>query len=184
TGNSGAFDPNDPSIVREAGTMDAEARRTRYRNDAQGDLFNQQLDLFLDSRPDESQAGPGTEEARRAAVEAVRVLRRDSTLLGRAIASGLAERQRTNLVGQVARTPEDLATLAQVYRDPRFETFRIIFTGKGSKVLAQVGLTTRLPGSTAAVVGDDMVAYVGNLVATAAAEGATGFYLLHNHPSG
>lgn len=33
------------------------------------------------------------------------------------------------LVGQVARTPHDITALAQVYRDRRFETFRMIHEG-------------------------------------------------------
>lgn len=155
----------------------------------QGDLFadqqfERQLDLFLDSEPDPSQAGPGIEAARGAAAQALRVLRRSGTLLGRALSGGLAERQRVNLVGRVVRKPEDLATLAQVYRDPRFETFRVFFTDKRGKIVSQFGLTSRLPGSTAAVIGEDLQAYFGRLALTAKNAGATGYYLLHNHPSG
>lgn len=155
----------------------------------QGDLFadqqfERQLDLFLDSEPDPSQDGPGTEAVRGAAAQALRVLRRSGSLLARALSGGLAERQRVNLVGQVASAPEDLATLAQVYRDPRFETFRVFFTDTGGKIVSQFGLTSRLPGSAAAAVGDDLQEYFGKLGATAKKAGATGFYMLHNHPSG
>lgn len=155
----------------------------------QGDLFadqqfERQLDLFLDSKPDPSQAGPRTQAVRGAAAQALRVLRRTGTLLGRALSSGLAENQRATLVGQVAETPEDLATLAQVYRDPRFETFRVLFTGPDGKIVSQLGLTNRLPGSTAAIIGEDHKTYFTKLGMAAKLSGATGFYMLHNHPSG
>lgn len=160
-----------------------ERKRAKY-NPAQGDLFAQQLDLFLDSEPDPSQAGPGVEEARRVAAEALRLLRRSGTVLGRALSGGLAERQRVDLVGQVAKTPADLALLAQVYRDPRFETFRVFFTNSKGAVVAQAGLTSRLPGSTAAIVGRDAREYLRKMLPKAKAAGATGFFMLHNHPSG
>lgn len=155
----------------------------------QGDLFadqqfERQLDLFLDSEPDPSQAGPRTQAVRGAAAQALRVLRRTGTLLGRALSGGLAENQRATLVGQVAETPEDLAALAQVYRDPRFETFRVLFTGPGGKVVSQLGLTSRLPGSTVAILGEDHRTYFTKLGLAAKLSGATGFYMLHNHPSG
>ena len=160
-----------------------ERRGAKY-NPSQGDLFAQQLDLFLDSKPDDSQAGAATEEARARAADALRVLRRDGTLLGKALSGGLAERQRADLVGQVAKTPEDLATLAQVYRDPRFETFRVFFTGPKGRILGQAGLTSRLPGSTQAIIGKSSRAYLAKLLSKADELGATGFYMLHNHPSG
>ncbi len=33
----------------------------------------------------------------------------------------------------------DLAALAQVYRDPRFETFRVVYMGRNSNVGCEVG---------------------------------------------
>jgi hypothetical protein len=102
----------------------------------------------------------------------------------RPIGARSAKNQRANLVGQVARTPEDLATLAQVYRDPRFETFRVVFTGPRDRIIAQVGLTSRLPGSAKAIVGSDLNGYLDELFDTAIKAGSTGFYMLHNHPSG
>jgi hypothetical protein len=64
---------------------------------------------------------------------------------------------RINLRGMLARTHLDVAQLAQVYRDPRFETFRIIYT-KGDEIVAHEGLTSRLPGSASAFAVDDFSA--------------------------
>jgi N12 class adenine-specific DNA methylase len=161
-----------------------QAPRRKYTDDRQGDLFNQQLDLFTASRPVETQAGPGVEAARRAAADALGVLRGSGTVLGRALAGGLAARQKASLVGQVVRSAEDLATLAQVYRDPRFETFRVFFTDDKGKVVAQAGLTSRLPGSTPVIVGKSVMDHVQRMAQAAKAAGAKAVWLMHNHPSG
>lgn len=178
TGNAGTFDPADPSIVREDGqAYNAEAPRRPFTDD-------KQLQLFLDSEPDPSQTGPAVDRARREAVAAVDDLRSTESILAQALSGDYAARQRTSLVGQKVSSAEDLAVLAQVYRDPRFETFRVVFTNDSGKVVSQVGLTSRLPSSTAAIMGDDMDGYLKELAATARNRGASRYYMLHNHPSG
>lgn len=154
-----------------------DAPKTKYTDD-------KQLQLFLDNGPDQSQAGTRGEVAQRAAVAAVDDLRRTETLLGLALSSDYAARQRATLVGQKVSSAEDLATLAQVYRDPRFETFRVVFVNDSGNVVSQVGLTSRLPASTQAIMGNDADSYLASISATARNRGATGYYLLHNHPSG
>ena len=49
-----------------------------------------------------------------------------------------------DLRGQDAPTPEDLAVLARVYRDPRYETVRIIYF-KGDTIVDPGGVTSRMP---------------------------------------
>lgn len=168
----------DPSVVGDdAQPYNADSPKRRYTDD-------RQLQLFLDNGPDPSQAGPRGEAAQRAAVAAVDDLRSTQTLLALALSRDFAARQRASLVGQKVASTEDLAVLAQVYRDPRFETFRVVFTNDAGRVVSQVGLTSRLPGSTSAIMGNDLHAYLGDLSAVARNRGATGYYLLHNHPSG
>lgn len=161
---------------KEGQAYSANAPRRKYNRD--------QLDLFLDSEPDPSQAGPAIEGARRDAVAAVDDLHATGSILAQALSSDYAARQRVSLVGQKVESTEDLAVLAQVYRDPRFETFRVIFTDDTNKVVSQVGLTSRLPGSAAAIVGRDLDSYLGDLSAAARQRGAAKFFMLHNHPSG
>lgn len=84
------------------------------------------------------------------------------------------------LTGQRIETAADLAALAQVYRDPRFETLRVIFT-KDGKVVGETGYTSRLPAAVAVPRLDEFNAEVR---ANLARFKADGFYLLHNHPSG
>ena len=51
-----------------------------------------------------------------------------------------------DLRGQQIETADDLATLAQVFRDPSIETLRIFYT-KNKQVVGQEGISSRLPGS-------------------------------------
>jgi hypothetical protein len=165
------------ALFEPEAAYNAEAPRRTYTDD-------RQLQLFLDNGPDASQAGPRGEAAQREAVSAVDDLRSTETLLGLALSRDYAARQRAGLVGQQVSSAEDLAVLAQVYRDPRFETFRVVFVNDSGKVVSQVGLTSRLPASTQAIMGNDVQSYLNDLSATARNRGATGFYMLHNHPSG
>lgn len=96
----------------------------------------------------------------------------------------LAARHVTSLVGKTVASPEDLATLAQVCRDHRFETFRVYFADAAGRIVSHVGLTSRLPASTATLLGDDPKAYLAELSKVAREHGATQFWMLHNHPSG
>ena len=155
----------------------AEAPRRPYTDD-------RQLQLFLDNGPVESQAGPRGVAAQRQAVSAVDDLRSTGSILAQALSGDYAARQRVSLVGQKVSSAEDLAVLAQVYRDPRFETFRVVFVNDAGNVVSQVGLTSRLPTSVNAIMGNDVDAYLSDISATARNRGATRYYLLHNHPSG
>jgi len=89
------------------------------------------------------------------------------------------------LIGQRITSPADLAALAQVYRDPRFETFRYVFVDDAGTVLGETAVTSRLP---ATVTFSNSQAAEQNFV-TVAQEGmgkfgAAGYYMMHNHPSG
>lgn len=108
--------------------------------------------------------------------------RAGASVLGWSINQDFAERGTTSLVGQTVKTAGDVARLAQVYRDPRFETLRIIVVDDAGNVVGHSGMSSRLPGS---VNWDkrkfDMNAWIRNQVATS---GGTRFWFLHNHPSG
>ena len=49
-----------------------------------------------------------------------------------------------DLKGYRVSSDEDIATLAQVYRAPRFETFRMIYV-KGNQIVGHEGMASRLP---------------------------------------
>jgi hypothetical protein len=138
----------------------SEQQRTAGRS-ALRDLLRR-LDRIVEGRRDRGEARPRT------------------TLLASRIAAGFRAGEPQQLVGQKASTGEDLAALAQVYRDPRFETFRVIFT-KGDEVVGENSITSRLP---AAVSFGSAERYFGTLRKQMEALGADGYYMLHNHPSG
>ncbi|MDE2022334.1 MAG: hypothetical protein KGI71_05500, partial [Patescibacteria group bacterium] len=100
----------------------------------------------------------------------------------------LIQTGRLDLRGQILRTPEDLAVLGQIVRDPRFETFRIVYL-RGTELVGHEAISSRLPGQSLAFVRRrgaplnlsrafyDMRDRMRRLR-------ADGYYLLHNHPSG
>lgn len=71
--------------------------------------------------------------------------RAPAKIIGLGISPQFIEKGTIDLRGQVVSSAEDLANLAQVYRDPRFETFRIFYV-KGGKIVAHEGITSRLSG--------------------------------------
>jgi hypothetical protein len=109
------------------------------------------------------------------------------SVLGARLFKDLATQQSGSLIGQEVRTPEDLAVIAQVYRDPRFETFRIIYTKKQDdgtiQVVAETAVTSRLP----AIVnfrGMDTKKVQSMFMEARDKYGADGYWMMHNHPSG
>ncbi|MCC6530913.1 MAG: hypothetical protein IT531_00050, partial [Burkholderiales bacterium] len=153
---------------------------------------NQQIDLFVDGGPlfqRESGARPDSgargQEARAAAAASIRSwnLRSPGAILARAIATSLVARGRASLEGQIVRTAEELAFLAQIYRDPRFETLRYFLVDASGRVVGQFGISSRLPTSTTAFL-DDPDQFISKLDHRMRAAGAVGYWMLHNHPSG
>jgi hypothetical protein len=178
----------------------AEQARRRY-DDRTGDLFAQ-LDELENARPyDDIETRPGTTGDQRVAgrdalaglLRLLRSVARRSgasaaevgpggtvSVLGLRIARRFSEGRPAQLVGQEVSSPADLASLAQVYRDPRFETFRILLM-RGSTVVGERALTSRL----AAAVSFRDTGRIDELVADAVKRaGADGYYIMHNHPSG
>ena len=91
----------------------------------------------------------------------------------------------TQFIGKTIQTIKDFAELAQIYRDPQYETLRYVFLDKDNKVIFQTGVSSRLPGSAASypegVHGGQWVQELFDRMQDA---GATKLILQHNHPSG
>ena len=58
--------------------------------------------------------------------------------------------------------------LAQAYRYPRFETLRVFFVDIENQIVAQVGLTGRLPAAATALIGQDMDLFLNEMAVRAA----------------
>ncbi len=102
---------------------------------------------------------------------------------GLGITAQLARTGRIDLRGQSVQSAHDIAQLAQVYRDPRIETFRIIYT-KGGQIVAHEGTTSRMPDSAAPFATENTTRGFAEMKRRMQRLGADGYYLLHNHPSG
>lgn len=100
-------------------------------------------------------------------------------VLGSRLYDGFAFDGGIDLVGQRVTSAEDLATLAQVFRDPRFETFRVFYTDMQGTVVGEGAYSSRLPA--AVNLPSDFDAHIRRDMGRF---GATSFWVLHNHPSG
>lgn len=157
TDNSGAFDPTNPSILAEPGNEEYQPGDGEEQN------------------PNSGNAGRGQDRVPVRGRGEVRAL---------GIADDIRSGKTAALVGQIVTHPSELAELAQVYRDPRHETFRVFFL-KGVKVVHASGVSARLSDETPLLPGaapfEDFKKWMEE---TMASSGADGFYLMHNHPSG
>lgn len=102
------------------------------------------------------------------------------SVLGSALYEGFVAGRANQLTGLRIERPADLASLAQVYRDPRFETFRTLYV-KNGRIVGETGVTSRMPAAVALPRAD---VFDTDIRANMARFGADGFYVLHNHPSG
>ena len=102
--------------------------------------------------------------------------------LGVGITAELANKGYIDLRGKEASSAADIAVIAQVYRDPRYETFRYIYTKEG-KIVGHEGRTSRMPGMTPSVIGDP-AKEISEIKRRIERLEADGVWLVHNHPSG
>lgn len=179
-GNSGAFDPAERSIVRQP--------ETPYGGVAGEPSYNDPYD-HTETRPGTTAAQ--LDAGRSAVADLARrigaahytgrgnpAVRGEGRVLGQSLLDNFVAGQPNQLLGHTVTSPADLAMLAQVYRDPRFETFRVVFL-QGTRVVGETGYTARMPG--AVTLGPSFAA---QLAGHKRAFGADGYYVMHNHPSG
>jgi len=113
-----------------------------------------------------------------------RLGRRRYTVLGNAISKDFKKREASTLIGKKITTYDDLAVLAQVYRDPRYESMRYIFTNTLGDIVYQTGVSSRLPDSAQGFVGEDPEIYFNDVIEAGKKAGGVSLWLQHNHPSG
>lgn len=110
------------------------------------------------------------------------IQRYGGSTLADSIANDLREHTTAQLIGQHIEGPEDLAALASVYRNPAFETMRYVYVDRAGNILGETAVSSRMPSTTHAFpTGTDNGAV---WVKEKAPQGATGVWLIHNHPSG
>lgn len=104
------------------------------------------------------------------------------------ISPDLKSGRAVSLTGYRVTSARDLATLAEVYRDPQVETLRFFYM-RGEQIVGHEGVSSRLPASVKVFVGPDGTpmdadAFFAQQTAKMRAFGADGYWILHNHPSG
>lgn len=89
-----------------------------------------------------------------------------------------------NIIGATVNSPEELAELLQIYKNPDYETFRFIYM-KENKIVGIEGATIRLPHLSFSY--DQKLTskeYLERVKSRMQDLGADGYYITHNHPSG
>lgn len=121
--------------------------------------------------------------------------------LGVGISAELIKKGYIDLRGKEVRSSKQLAVLAQVFRDPRFETLRFFYI-KENKIVGYEGITSKLPVAAVAFshlpkredytnendyikrVKTAQVRFFMDMLNRMERLKADGYYLLHGHPSG
>lgn len=163
------FLPEDVWIVQEA------ARSSRRQGAEQLSLLEYLDNAAKEPAPVDSIKGPLVETHQKTGITA--------KTLGATVARHFKAKGNVDLTGHTIKRPGDLAELAQVFRDPRFETVRVFYTKKGAQgeeIVGQEAVTTRQPTSVSgdpAMLADKIGPRMQELK-------ADGYWLMHNHPSG
>ena len=106
------------------------------------------------------------------------------TLLGCDFPKDFREEGGTTFLNQSVKSGHDLAIMAQILRDPRYETLRIFYT-RMNRIVHHTAVSSRLPGAVYLEKIGHAKHDLGVLVEkTRRHVKADGYWLLHNHPSG
>ena len=85
------------------------------------------------------------------------------------------------LVGKTVKSTNDLARLSEIYRDPRYETLRYFMVNREGRIIAQTGVSSRLPGAGAAFPQGETLEWIRKFVDKYP---GSRLWMQHNHPSG
>ncbi|MDR4516165.1 MAG: DNA repair protein RadC [Nitrosomonas sp.] len=144
-----------------------------------GDLYDN-----IETRPDTSEAQK--EIGRNAYIELLESQARwaGGAILGCNFPKDFKEQGGTTLLNRQIKSAHELAVMAQILRDPRFETLRIFYTRR-NRVIHHTAISSRLPSSVYLDKINGTEHHLGNWVNnTRFKVQADGYWLLHNHPSG
>jgi len=102
--------------------------------------------------------------------------------LGIGISPQFEQKGFIDLRGKKVDTPEDVAAIAQIYRNPQYETLRYVYVRNGI-IVGHEGRSSRIPGLSQAFVKDKAREFA-ELRSRIQRLGADTVWLVHNHPSG
>ena len=111
-------------------------------------------------------------------------LKNDPVLKGMAISTDLIKSGTADLIERSVKNPAEMAAIAQVFRDPRYETHRFVLT-KNNKINAHLAVTSKMPSKTLLAPGKQFETLPSTWLNRKMKEhGSDGYYMIHNHPSG
>ena len=99
---------------------------------------------------------------------------------GHRIWEGFQETGYIDLTGQKIESFKDVADLAQIFRNPLYETLRILYI-KDGKVVGMEAITSKTAGLIKIELDTKLIEKVKDRMKRL---GADGYYMIHNHPSG
>lgn len=88
-----------------------------------------------------------------------------------------------DLNGRKVSDVKEVADIAQIFRNPNYETFRILYT-KGDTIVGQEAVSSRIPGQSNIFKDNDEIKGFYNIKDRMKRLNADGYYMIHNHPSG
>lgn len=177
------------SVLTEGQALFEKGRRYANREDANENTRQLTLDLLGDlDRVAQALPDPDRAVGRPADVPAIQT-RAGVKTIALGITHDLVRTGRVDLVGRPARTARQVAELAQVLRDPRFETLRLFYVDDAGAILAHEAVSSRLPSTAVPFVtkglrGPNYPRGFFEVRDRMRRLGATGYWMEHNHPSG
>lgn len=99
------------------------------------------------------------------------------------VKKGYVDLRGMELSSDTRTAADEVATLAMVFRNPKFETFRTIYT-KGNTIVGTEAITSYLVSGSATTKEKTGIDWVNDVTDRMRRLQADGYYILHNHPSG
>lgn len=114
-------------------------------------------------------------------------MNKNTKVIYKRIEEGLYEKGYINLNHRLVNSKDDLVEIASIFRDERFETFRVVFM-KENSIVGYESITSRLPNVVNVVKPDkrgikNAERCFNKFYSRMNRLGADGYYLVHNHPS-
>ena len=111
----------------------------------------------------------------------------NTKIIYKRIEESLYEKGYINLNHRLVNTKDDLAEIASIFRDERFETFRVVYM-KDNSIVGYESITSRLPNEVSILKADkrgivNSEKCFNKFYNRMNRLGANGYYLVHNHPS-
>jgi len=186
-GNNSKFDLNSKNILEEEKQSFIEDGEKSSQQKDKTDLLGKIQHLYKNKDKEAMNLASEAIESTRQLEDRVRSTGGTTSgngikTVGVSFSKELAHKGYVELRGRKVNDVKDVAVMGQIFRNPQYETFRIIYT-RGNEIVGHEAMTSRIPGSTVAFLKNKPAAFF-EMNQRMKRMKADGYYLLHNHPSG